>query len=234
RQRVEGDSPTDLGVQNPVDMGEVDVFGKSVLDRRGGVHDAAQGWLVCSDRREDSRERGMVGDIALIDAHLGTRPAELPNTRVSTGCRRPSAADKSNRAGTVCYQPPGTFVAESLDAAGDQIGAVAAQRDFRRRAQPHTIIGARHEDELADMARRLHETESVVEFREGEDAMREWPDLPLKECGRDLGQQLARKIRPANRQLIDVDREIRDVLPEWPQVNSSVEIKIALSQLQKP
>src|SRR4029077_1700802 len=145
-----------------------------------------------------------------------------PARPLAPGGPLPSAADKSNRAGAVRCQPPGTLVAESFDAAGDQIGAVAAQRDFGRRAQSHTIISARHEDELADMARRLHETEGIVELREGEDPMREWPDLPLEECGRDLGQQLARKIRPANRQLIDVDRKIRDVLPEWPQVNSSV------------
>ena len=125
----------------------------------------------------------MVGDIALIDTHLSARRRELPNPRLGAGCRRSSAADKGDRAGTVRCQPAGALIAEPIDTTGDQISAVAAQRDFRRFAQPHAVIITRHENELADVARRLHEPEGVVEFGKGDDPMCEWSDFPRGECG---------------------------------------------------
>ncbi len=64
--------------------------------------------------------------------------------------------------------------------------------------------------------------------------MCEWSDRALEEGGRDLGQQHACEIRPANWQLVDVDRVIRDVLPEWPQVDTPIEVEIPLAEFEKP
>src|SRR5262245_59208107 len=63
--------------------------------------------------------------------------------------------------------------------------------------------------------------------------MREWPDCPLGQQLRDLGQQLSGKVRPTNWQLIDVNREIRDILAQRSQVDAAVEVKIALAEFEE-
>jgi hypothetical protein len=49
--------------------------------------------------------------------------------------------------------------------------------------------------------------------------MRQWPDRAGAQRLGDLAQQRARQIRPLDRQLVDVDREIGNVLPQRAQVN---------------
>ena len=65
-------------------------------------------------------------------------------------------------------------------------------------------------------------------------AMRQRPDraLAAKAVG-DLAQQRAREIGPLDRQLIDVDREIGNVLPQRPQMDAAVQVEVALAELEK-
>src|SRR6516225_8211447 len=111
-------------------------------------------------------------------------------------------------------QPTRALIPEPLDAAGDEIGSVAAQDGLPWPAQRHTGVGVGYENKLADMARRLHQPKGVFELSERENAVRQRTDFAIEECPGDFGQQLAGEIRPANRQLIDVDGEVRDVLSE--------------------
>src|SRR3984893_6489307 len=60
------------------------------------------------------------------------------------------------------------------------------------------------------------------------------PNRAIEQRRGNLGQQLAREIRPANWQLVDVDSEIRNVLPEWPQVDTPIEVEIPLAEFEKP
>src|SRR6202035_5725369 len=122
------------------------------------------------------------------------------------------------------------FVPEPLDPTSDQIGPIVAQGDLRRLAQPDSDIGVGYKDELADVSRRLHQPKSVLDLSQGEYAVRQRTDFIIEQRRGDLGQQPAGEIRPADRQLIDVYRKVRDVLPERTQVNASVKIKIAFSE----
>src|ERR1700730_13867872 len=60
------------------------------------------------------------------------------------------------------------------------------------------------------------------------------PNCALEQRSGDLGQQYAREIRPADWQLVDVDSEIRNVLAEWPQVDTPIEVEIPLAEFEKP
>src|ERR1700730_694620 len=60
------------------------------------------------------------------------------------------------------------------------------------------------------------------------------PNRAIEQRRGNLGQQLAREIRPANWQLVDVDSEVRNVLPEWPQVDTPIEVEVPLAEFEKP
>src|SRR3954451_11404428 len=83
------------------------------------------------------------------------------------------------------------------------------------------------------MPRRLHQPNRIVELAKRENPMSERPDSPLRKRRRHLVQQVAGQVRPARRQLINVDREIGDILAERPQVNSPIEVQIPFSEFEE-
>jgi hypothetical protein len=83
------------------------------------------------------------------------------------------------------------------------------------------------------MPRRLHQSNRIVEFAKRENPVSQRPDSPLGERRGDLAQQVTGQVRPARRQLVDIDREIGDVLAERPQVNSPIEVKIPFSEFEE-
>src|SRR6267154_549830 len=108
-----------------------------------------------------------------------------------------------------------------------------AQFHFRRLTQPDAGISVGRKHQFADMAGRLHQAERIADRAEPERAMREWPDRSLAQRRRNFAQQRSCEIRPLNWQLVDVDREIRDVLAQRTQVDAPVEIEIALAEFEK-
>src|SRR6516164_1091376 len=83
------------------------------------------------------------------------------------------------------------------------------------------------------MTGRLHQPKRLVEFPKREDTVRQRTGFAIEERRGDLGQQPTGEIRPANRQLIDVDCEVRDVLPKRAQMNPAVKIKVSLAEFEK-
>ena len=63
--------------------------------------------------------------------------------------------------------------------------------------------------------------------------MSQRPDSPLRKRRGHLVQQVTGQVRPARRQLINVDREIGDILAERPQVNSPIEVQIPFSEFEE-
>src|SRR5207248_11188043 len=59
------------------------------------------------------------------------------------------------------------------------------------------------------------------------------PDRARSQGLGHLAKQSARQIWPLKRQLIDVNREIGNVLPQRPQMNSAVQIEVTLAELEK-
>ena len=123
--------------------------------------------------------------------------------------------------------------AEPGNAAGHQIGAVGSQGEFGRAAQADAGIAVRRQHQLADMTGGLHQAEGLADRREREGAMRERPDRAFVQRRRNLGEQRARQIGPLDRQLVDVDREVRDVLAQRPQVDAAVQVEVALAEFEE-
>ena len=67
----------------------------------------------------------------------------------------------------------------------------------------------------------------------GKRAMRQRPDRALAQGRRDLAQQRAREIGPLDRQLVDIDREIGNILPQRPQMDAAVQVEVALAEFEK-
>jgi len=108
-----------------------------------------------------------------------------------------------------------------------------AQRHFRCLPQPNAGICVGDKHQLADMARRLHQAERIADRGEPERAMRERPDRALAQRGGNFAQQRSREIRPLDRQLVNIDREIGNVLAQRTQMDAPVEIEIALAEFEK-
>src|SRR5258707_2955715 len=83
------------------------------------------------------------------------------------------------------------------------------------------------------MAGRLHQAERIADRAEPERAMRERPDRSLAQRRINFTQQRSREIGPLDRQLVNIDREIGDVLAQRTQVDAPVEIEIALAEFEK-
>ena len=197
------------------------------------MDDPAQRRLRRPDAIEDRGQAGPVGDIPAINPDLCARRFELGNPRRTARRFQPAAAEQRDRAGAVRGQPARRFPAEPIDPAGDQIGPVAARGVFRRFAHRRADIGVGAEDELADMTRRLHQAKGVVDLGKAKQPMRQRPDRAGGEQGGDFAQQGAGQRRPAQRQLVDIDREIRKVLAQRAQMEAAVEVEIALAEFEK-
>ena len=63
--------------------------------------------------------------------------------------------------------------------------------------------------------------------------MRQRPDRAVAQRRRDLGEQRAREIGPLDRQLVHVDREIGDILPQRPQMDAAVQVEVALAEFEE-
>src|SRR5215469_10934695 len=63
--------------------------------------------------------------------------------------------------------------------------------------------------------------------------MRQRPDFDVEESGGDLSEQAVGEIGPGYRQLIDVNREVGNVVAEGPKPNTPVEVKIGFAELEK-
>ncbi len=197
------------------------------------MHDPAQRRLSNPDQAEDGGERCPIGDIAAIHLDAGPLSLQLGHSLAAPRRVRAATAEERDRASAAGDEPARGGKAEAVDPAGDQIGAVAAGHELRRLAQAYPLVRARHQHQLADVTRRLHQPKGVVDFGVGERPVRQRPDLAPVQLRRDLGQEIAGQIWPPQRQLIDVDREIRDILPQRAQMEAAVEVEIALAQLEE-
>ncbi len=79
----------------------------------------------------------------------------------------------------------------------------------------------------------LHPPKRIVDRGKREAAMGERADRARGQSLGHLAQQRPRQVRPLDRQLVDIDREIRNVLPQRTQMNAAIEIEIALAELEK-
>src|SRR5205823_13144557 len=98
-------------------------------------------------------------------------------------------------------------------------------------SQPGIPGGQQHD--LADMPWGLHQPEGVLDRGKRKGAMCQRPDRARSQGLGHLSEQSARQIWPLNRQLIDVNREIGNVLPQRPQMNPAVQIEVTLAELEK-
>ena len=232
-QAVERDRAADLWPQDRGQIDTVQLRDQCIDDHRGGVNDAPQRWPLGANFVEHRRQRCEIGDVAGIDPDFRAESAQLGDAILGSRRFGTPPPEQRDRSGAVFGEPACRRETETGEAAGHQIGAVAAQRELRSRRQPQPGIFAGNQYDLSDMAGGLHQPERILDRRERENPMRQRPDRARGQGFGDLVQQRARHVRPLQRQLIDVDREIGDVLPQWPQVNAAVQIKIALAELEE-
>src|SRR5690348_3778417 len=83
------------------------------------------------------------------------------------------------------------------------------------------------------MTRRLHQPNRIVEFAKRKDSVSQRADLTVGEGSRDLAQQFAGEFRSPHWQLVDVDREIGNILAQRPHVNATVEVEVSFSELEE-
>jgi hypothetical protein len=168
-----------------------------------------------------------------MDADLGAEAAQFGNAILGSGGHRAASAEQRDRAGPLLRHPARHGKAKPGDTAGNQIRSVAPQRQLGRRRQLQPSIPGGQQHDLPDMPRGLHQPEGVLDRGKRKGAMSERPDRARSQGLGHLAEQSARQIGPLDRQLIDVDREIRNVLPQGPQVNAAVQIEVAFAELEK-
>src|SRR6516164_4173036 len=110
---------------------------------------------------------------------------------------------------------------------------VAAKGDVRSLAQADSGIAVGNQHELADVTGSMHQPERVAECRESEDTMGQRSDRARTQCFGNFTEQRARQIGPLDRELIDVDGKIGDVLAQRTQMDAPIEIEIALAEFEK-
>ncbi len=129
-------------------------------------------------------------------------------------------------------QPPRRLETEAAQPADNKIGGVCTDRKFRSGVRSGRR-GGRADDELADVAAALHQTEGVHHLIGFERASGERRQGALGQKPGHLLHDPRAEVRPGDRKLIGVNGEVGDVLPERAQAHTGPGVEVALPELEE-
>ena len=137
--------------------------------------------------------------------------------------------------GAACSQPARHREAEASEAAGDEIGAVLPELRALggSRGDLHRFVSDR-DDDLADVLGLGHVPQRFRELAAREPVSGRRLEGAVLELGEDLLEDRADILRLLGEEAVEVDREVREVLPELEQVQARVLVDVPLADLDEP
>ncbi|MCY1501841.1 hypothetical protein D9M68_359270 [compost metagenome] len=184
---------------------------------------------------EETLGRRRVGDVTGVYRcrHAGLRPGLDHRRRF--GIRLTAARAERNLRRAFFDEPVGSSQTETADAADDEMHAVRIDLHAAMRTLGNAMLTSnrRQHDDLADMARILHQPERVADLVEVEGTVGKRRELAVFEQRADLGEDPLGKLRLVDQQLVGVDAEIADIAAEGPETNLAVGIVVAFAELEE-
>ncbi len=233
-QLVEVPGPGNLRRQHPLEAPVVELRQQTVVEHHRGVHDPAQRPDLRLNRADQLGDLLLVADIGLHDLDASPQASQRFDRLLClrTGLAAPREYEGP---GAAVRQPAGHREAEASEAAGDEVRAVLPElRAVGGAGGDLDRLVSDGDDDLPDVLGLRHVPQRIRELGARESLSWHRCVGAVLELCEDLLEERADVLRLLGEQTVEVDREVREVLPELEQMQARVLVDVPLADLHEP